>query len=86
VSDEPIDVRTALARSSGVRVEVGRAGIVHVLVGPITLHLDRDACEELTTTLARAMVRLAQTQPRATPPGLRLVRDGKTTATSRRPS
>jgi hypothetical protein len=63
VSDQLLDVRTPLAVSEHARVEVGRDGVLHVLVGPITLHLDRDRCEELTTTLARAMVRLARRAP-----------------------
>jgi hypothetical protein len=69
-----IDVRTELAASPHMRVEIGEDGVLHVLAGPITLHLDRDACEELTTTLARAMVTLARSQPVRRAPALRLVR------------
>lgn len=44
---------------------------------PVTLHLDRAVCEELTTTLARAMVALAQAKPKRRPAGsLRLVLEG----------
>jgi len=73
VSHELVDVRTALAVSPHARVEMGRDGVLHVLVGPLTLHLDRAICEELTTTLARAMVALAKTQPKQTRAKLELV-------------
>jgi hypothetical protein len=64
MSDELIDVRTLLAASTQTRVEIGRDGVLHVLAGPVTLHLERGACEELTTTLAHAMVVLARREPR----------------------
>jgi len=69
MSDNRIDIRTELAASKRTRVDIGQDGVLHVLAGPITLHLDRATCEELTTTLARAMVALA----RARRPRLRLV-------------
>ncbi len=74
MSDQLIDVRTPLAFSENVRVEAGSDGVLHVHVGPLTLHLDRDRCEELTTTLARAMVGLARAERRPRRPRLRLVR------------
>jgi len=73
MSDELVDVRTALAASNHARVELGRDGVLHVLVGPLALHLDRARCEELTTTLARAMLALAQLEPRAERPRLAVV-------------
>lgn len=73
MSDELIDVRTTLAASRQTRVEIGNDGVLHVLAGPITLHLDRAACEDLTTTLARAMVALARREPRQRPATLVLV-------------
>ncbi|MEY4548842.1 MAG: hypothetical protein RL685_5037 [Pseudomonadota bacterium] len=73
MSDDWIDVRTTLAASRQTRVEIGRDGVLHVLAGPITLHLERAACEDLTTTLARAMVALARNEPRQRPPSLVLV-------------
>jgi hypothetical protein len=74
MSDDLIDVRTLLAASTQTRVEMGRDGVLHVLAGPVTLHLERGACEELTTTLARAMVTLARREPRRSAPALALVR------------
>jgi hypothetical protein len=74
MSDQLIDVRTPLAVSENVRVEAGSDGVLHVHVGPLTIHLDRDRCEELTTTLARAMVGLARAERRSRSPRLRLVR------------
>jgi hypothetical protein len=59
----PSDVREPLGVSPGVRVDHGSDGVLHVLVGPATLHLDRACCEELTTTLARAMMRLSDRKP-----------------------
>ena len=56
--NELTDVRTPLAVSPSARVELGRDGTLHVLVGPVTLHVERHLCEELATTLAVAMVRL----------------------------
>jgi hypothetical protein len=79
MSDDRIDIRTELAASKRTRVDIGRDGVLHVLAGPITLHLDRATCEELTTTLARAMVALARSRR----PRLRLVTetpDGPTTS------
>jgi hypothetical protein len=73
VMTDRIDVRTELAASRRMRVEIGEDGVLHVLAGPITLHLDRGSCEELTTTLARAMVTLARRQPPRRAPELRLV-------------
>jgi hypothetical protein len=76
MSERLIDIRTELAASPRTRVELGQDGVLHVLAGPVTLHMDRAVCEELTTTLARAMVALARgpaEQRRA--PSLRLLRD-----------
>lgn len=75
MNDELIDIRTPLAASPNARVELGRDGVVHVLAGPVTLHLERAVCEELTTTLARAMVILASAVPKKSRPALALVRD-----------
>jgi hypothetical protein len=75
MSDRLIDIRTQLAASPRTRVEIGQDGVLHVLAGPITLHLDRAVCEELTTTLARAMVALARLKPSRRTAGLRLVPD-----------
>jgi hypothetical protein len=71
VSDVLADVRTPLAVSPSVRVELGRDRTLHVLVGPVTLHVERKLCEELATTLAVAMVRLHERDD--VPPALRLV-------------
>jgi hypothetical protein len=54
-------------------VEIGQDGVLHVLAGHVTLHLDRDMCEELTTTLARAVIKLAKSDPRQRRRELRLV-------------
>lgn len=84
MSERLIDIRTELASSPRTRVELGRDGVLHVLAGPVTLHLDRAVCEELTTTLARAMVALARSKTdsktdskteRRRAPSLRLLRD-----------
>jgi hypothetical protein len=75
MSDRLIDIRTPLAASPHARVELGQDGVLHVLAGPVTLHMDRAMCEELTTTLARAMVALARSTPSSRPAlALRLVR------------
>jgi hypothetical protein len=73
MNDGPNDVLTELASSKQIRVEIGRDGVLHVLAGYVTLHLDRSVCEELTTTLARAMVTLARAQPKARRAQLSLV-------------
>lgn len=73
--EELVDIRTPLAASKNARIELGRDGVLHVLAGPVTVHLDRASCEELTTTLARAMLVLAKLHPKARPPALALVRD-----------
>lgn len=68
-----MDIRTQLAASPRTRVEVGEDGVLHVLAGPVTLHLERAVCEELTTTLARAMVVLTRSAPERRAPALCLV-------------
>jgi len=73
VSEQLIDVRTPLAASEHARVEIGRDGVLHVLAGPVTLHLDRARCEELTTTLARAMLALARVDDSPPRPSLKLI-------------
>jgi hypothetical protein len=76
MSDHLVDVRVPLAVSPHARVELAQDGVLHViaLAGVISLQLDRASCEELTTTLARAMVTLAKSQPKASRPQLSLVR------------
>jgi hypothetical protein len=73
MSDQLIDVRTRLAASPRTRVEIGQDGVLHVLAGHVTLHLERAVCEELTTTLARAMVLLTRSEPKRPAAGLSLV-------------
>ena len=58
MSERLVDVRTPLAVSANVRIELGDDGALHVVTPRLTLHLDRAQCEELTTTLARGLVRL----------------------------
>ncbi len=75
MKEDLIDIRTELASSQRTRVEIGRDGVLHVLAGPVTLHLDRMVCEELTTTLAKAMVILARSRVKRRGPALSLVND-----------
>ncbi|HET6339394.1 MAG TPA: hypothetical protein VFG30_39535 [Polyangiales bacterium] len=75
MSDSSIDVRTPLAVSENVRVELGRDGGLHVVTAMLTLHLPRAQCEELTTTLARALVRLHKLNAPRKRPSLRVVGD-----------
>src|SRR6188474_1302371 len=49
MSEELADIRTRLAMSKNAHVESGSAGVLHVLAGPVTGHLDRPTCEGLTT-------------------------------------
>ena len=58
MSRELIDVRSPLAASKNVRVELGQDGTLHLLVGPVTLHLERAMGEELVATLTRGLERL----------------------------
>ena len=73
MKDGLIDVRTPLAVSENVRVEVGENGALHIVTALLTLHLEREQCEELTTTLARALVRLHKLKKPRRPPRLRIV-------------
>lgn len=73
MSDRLIDVRTPLAVSENVRVEVGNDGGLHIVTAMLTLHLPREQCEELTTTLARALVRLHKLNAPRKRPKLRVV-------------
>src|SRR5688572_22963774 len=75
MNEDLIDIRTELAASPRTRVEIGRDGVLHVLAGPVTLHLDRAVCEELTTTLAKAMITLARSKPKRRGPALTVVND-----------
>ena len=84
MSDQLIDVRTPLAVSKHARVEVGADGVMHVLLSGVSLHLERALCEELATTLARAVVELSrQSKPRKRPPRLALVPSGDAPAQAR---
>jgi hypothetical protein len=73
VTDVLADVRTPVAISPNVRVERGQDRTLHVLVGPVTLHVERHLCEELATTLAVAMVRLYDLDDEETASKLHLV-------------
>jgi hypothetical protein len=73
MSDTLVDVRTPLAVSENVRVEVGSDGALHIVTAVMTLHLQREQCEELTTTLARALVRLHKLNAAPKQPRLRVV-------------
>ena len=73
MNDELIDVRTPLAVSENVRIELGSDGALHVVTPQLTLHLDRAQCEELTTTLARGLVRLHKLKAPRARPSLRVV-------------
>jgi hypothetical protein len=75
MNERLIDIRTELAASPRTRVELGQDGVLHVLAGPVTLHMEREVCEELTTTLARAMVALARRKSERRPTELRVVRE-----------
>jgi hypothetical protein len=77
MSDELVDVYVVLAASPNVRVERGRDGVLHVHVGPITVHADRGTCEELATTLARAISRIGDVAEDLPAPNLRLIHGGK---------
>jgi len=66
-SDQLMDIRTPLAISPNARVEVGQDGVVHVLAGPVTLHVDRSVCAELAKTMARAMQVLEDMDQRQRP-------------------
>lgn len=68
-----MDVRTQLAVSPNVRVEIGRDGVLHVLTGPMTLHVDRRVCRELAVTLGRALDALDRAPAPGEPPCLRVV-------------
>jgi hypothetical protein len=73
VNSELVDVRTPLAVTPSARVELGADETLHVLVGPVTLHVHRHLCEELATTLAVAMVRLHERDKMRESRTLRLV-------------
>ena len=77
MSDELIDVRVVLAVSPSARVERGRDGVLHVHVGPVTMHLDRGTCEELSSTLARAMSRYSEVSTTAQMRRLRVLQGGE---------
>lgn len=75
MSERLVDVRTPLAASANVRIELGSDGELHVVSPRLTLHLDRAQCEELTTTLARGLVRLHKLNAPRPRPSLRVVSD-----------
>ncbi len=54
-------VRRLLAGGRSFRVEVCGCGMLHVTLGPVTLRLERQACEDLRATLDEAMCRLKLT-------------------------
>jgi vitamin B12 transporter len=67
---ELIDVRAVLAVSKGARAKIGRGGTLRVQRHGPRGHVNRATCEELTTTLARAMAALAKLHPKTRAPVL----------------
>jgi hypothetical protein len=72
MSDTSI-IRTELAASTSSRVELDADGSLHVISGNTTLRLDQATCEDLATTLARAVIALSKRQAEPRPARLRLV-------------
>lgn len=48
--------RILLAAAPGARVEACSCGLIHLSIGVLTLRLAPDACEQLTTVMARAVL------------------------------
>lgn len=65
MSTGPCD-RTLLAAAPGARVEACTCGLIHLSVGAVTLRLAPDACEQLTTVLARGVLERRRLMARPT--------------------
>ena len=57
--------RTELATGPNCQVEIDEHGMLHVHAGDVSLELDQAACEDLATTLARAVITLSKRQAAA---------------------
>ena len=71
--NESVEVRETLSSASTTRLDIGEDGVLHLLVGPVTIHLDQPTCEELTTTLATGLLKLVKRKKTVDLPDLRLV-------------
>ena len=60
MSENVGEVRETLSEASQTRLDRGEDGVLHILVGPVTLRLDQAVCAELTTTLATGLMRLIE--------------------------
>jgi hypothetical protein len=54
-----------LAASGALRVLITPAGELRLIAPRFVIGMDRETCEELATTLARAVVELARRRPRS---------------------
>ena len=71
--NESVEVRETLSSASTTRLDIGDDGVLHLPVGPVTIHLDQPTCEELTTTLATGLLKLVKRKKTVELPDLRLV-------------
>ena len=62
VGEDVVEIRETLSEASQTRLDRGEDGVLHILVGPVTLHLDQAVCAELATTLAPGLMRLIEIQ------------------------
>ena len=53
-----VEVRETLSGASTTRLDLDEDGVLHLLVGPLTIHLDQPTAEELTNTLATGLLKL----------------------------
>jgi hypothetical protein len=65
-----------LAASSIARVVCTRRGELRLHAAHFVIGMDRETCEELATTLARAVIELSRRAPKRPAPRLRLVDAG----------
>ena len=62
MDENVVEFRETLSEASQTRLDRGEDGVLHLLVGPVTLNLDQAVCTELATTLAIGLMRLIEIQ------------------------
>ena len=68
-----MEIRELLSQGPTTRLDIDGDGILHLLIGPVTIHLDKLSAIELATTLSVGLVKVLKTKHQTSTPILRLV-------------
>ena len=66
-------IRELLSQGPTTHLDIDGDDTLHLLISPVTIHLDKLSAVELTTTLSGGLVKLLRTKHQTSKPILRLV-------------